>query len=183
MRRRPVRAPGAIALTPVNRSIRNWALILGMGRLGSTWDNTLDFQNSRSPSRAATTTSRSARPGRRIHAPRDGRHLPRADQRGRGRGHIGKQIVDELNAITGVAGTRDASLNLGSYSDGTRSQLVLGKADVDAGRQPGNQTAYDRGSRSTTTSTRCSVRIDPIGDIRAYRKARLPAGVRRDPVR
>jgi len=31
--------------SPINRTVREWALVLGLSRLGSTWDATLDFQN------------------------------------------------------------------------------------------------------------------------------------------
>src|SRR4029079_17172035 len=42
----PYAQPNAVhILTPVNKSIRYWALLFGLGRLGSSWDFTLDFQN------------------------------------------------------------------------------------------------------------------------------------------
>ena len=42
----PYAQPGSVHVpTPVNRSIRYWAMLFGLARLGSTWDSTLDFQN------------------------------------------------------------------------------------------------------------------------------------------
>src|SRR5262249_10873185 len=42
----PYAQPGTPRIdTPVNLTIRYWALLLSLARLGSTWDATLDFQN------------------------------------------------------------------------------------------------------------------------------------------
>ncbi len=166
--------------TPVNRSIRNWALILGMGRLGSTWDNTLDFQNFLAVTVKGSDddfTLGSAAVVEYTH-PETGVTYRAPTNAGGGAPTIGRQIVDELNAITGVSGTRGTlPLNLGSYSDGTPvPNWYSAKADLDAAKAAGNQMAYDQAiSIYNYVNQMLGYRIDLIGDIRAYRKAlRLP---------
>jgi hypothetical protein len=177
----PYAQPGAIRVqTPVNRSIRNWALILGIGRLGSTWDNTLDFQNFLAITVKGSNddfTLGSTEVVEYTH-PETGITYRAPTNAGGGVATIGKEIVDELNAITGVAGTRGTlPLNLGSYTDGSPlPNWYSAKADLDAARAAGDQDAYDQAiSIYNYLNQMLGYRIDLIGDIRAYRKAlRLP---------
>ena len=134
----------------------------GLGRLGSSWDSTLDFQNFLAIGVKGADDDFTVAPdaGRRVHAPGDGDRLPRADQQRGAAPNIGKQLLDELNAITGVAGdARDGAAQRrrlhrrdARCPTGTRA-----KADLDAAAAGTDQNAVRRRrTRRSTTSTACS---------------------------
>jgi hypothetical protein len=172
----PYAQPGAIRVeTPVNRSVRNWALQYALGRLGSTWDNTLDFQNFLAVTvkgadddftLGATAAVEYTHPetGITYRAPIN---APGTST------NIGRQIIDELIGITGVAGTRGTlPLSIGSYNDGTPlPDWHTAKADVDAAKMGTDQAAYEQAvSIYNYLNQVLGYRMDLISDIRAFRK-------------
>jgi hypothetical protein len=173
----PYAQPGAIRVeTPVNRSIRNWALALALGRLGSTWDNTLDFQNFLTVTvkggdddftlgSAAAIEFTHPESGVTYRAPIN---APGTSP------NIGRQIIEELIGITGVAGTRGTlPLSIASYTDGTPlPNWYTAKADLDVAKMGTNQAAYEQAvSIYNYINQLLGYRIDLISDIRETRKS------------
>jgi hypothetical protein len=174
--------PNAVhILTPVNKSIRYWALLFGLGRLGSSWDFTLDFQNflaigvkgaddDFTIANNAVVEYAHPETGITFRAPTNG---------GGAAPNIGRQILDELNAITGTQGTRGTvPLNIGAYTDGSPvPNWYSAKADVDAAAARTDQGAQDAYSQALSTFNYVNglvgYRMDLIGDIRMFRKILL----------
>ena len=87
--------------------------------------------------------------------------------------NIGRQIIEELNAITGVAGTRGTMpVSIGSYTNGEPlPNWYTAKADLDAAKMGTDQAAYDQAvSIYNYLSQVLGYRIDLISDIRETRK-------------
>jgi hypothetical protein len=171
----PYAQPGTPRLdTPVNLTIRYWALLLSMARLGSSWDATLDFQNYLAVSVKGSdddfTVSASTKVLEYTH-PETG-VIYRAPDGSTPR-NIGAQILDELATITGksgVAGTIPA--RYGVYSDGTPlPDWYTAKAAVDAAAGGTDQTAYNSAQATFSTVEQIlEYRIDLVSDIRLFRK-------------
>jgi hypothetical protein len=172
----PYAQPGSVRVrTPVNRSVRNWALTFALGRLGSTWDNTLDFQNFLTVTvkggdddftlgTAAAVEFTHPETGVTYRAPIN---APGSAT------NIGRQIIDELNSIVGVAGTRGTlPLTIGSFTNGDPvPNWYSAKADVDAAKQGTDQAAYESAvGIYNYVNQLLGYRIDLISDIRAFRK-------------
>lgn len=175
----PYAQPGAVhILTPVNKSIRYWALLFGLGRLGSSWDFTLDFQNflAIGVKGADDDFTVAANAAIEYTHPETG-IVFRATTNGNGAApNIGKQILDELNAITGVKGTRGTvPLNIGAYTDGSAvPDWFSAKADLDVAAAGTDQDAYSQAlSTFNYVQGLVGYRIDLIGDIRMFRKILL----------
>jgi hypothetical protein len=167
-------------LTPVNKSIRYWALLFGLGRLGSSWDTTLDFQNFLAigvkgadddfVTNTAGTVLEYTHPETGI--------VFRATTNGGGAApNIGRQLIDELNAITGTAGTTNGTipLSITSYSDGTPlPNWYAAKKALDDAAGGIDQDAYNAAiSTFNYVNYLVGYRIDLIGDIRLFRKLLL----------
>jgi len=171
--------PNAVPiLTPVNKSIRYWALLYGLGRLGSSWDFTLDFQNFLAVGVKGADDDFTVASNAVVEFthPETG-IVFRATTNGSGAAvHIGKQILDELNGITGVKGTRGTvPLSIGMYTDGSPvPDWYSAKADVDAAKAAGDQNKYNSAiSTFNYVNGLLGYRIDLIGDIRMFRKLLL----------
>jgi uncharacterized protein DUF4953 len=172
----PYAQPGSVhVLTPVNKSIRRWALVLALGRLGSTWDFTLDFQN------FLAVTIKGSDDDFTLPANAVVEYLHpetgityRAPTNAPGTApNIGRQVLDELNAITGVSGTRGTiPVTIDSYTDGTAlPNWYTAKADLEAAKMGTDQTAYNNAiSIYNYINYLVGYRIDLIGDIRLFRK-------------
>ena len=175
----PYAQPNAVhILTPVNKSIRYWALLYGLGRLGSSWDFTLDFQNFLSVSIKGSnddfTVAGNAvveythpETGIVFRAPTNSAGTPP---------NIGKQLLDELNAITGAKGTRGTvPLNIGAYTDGSPvPDWYSARADLDAAAAGTDQSAYNQANQTFNyVNGLVGYRIDLIADIRLFRKLLL----------
>ena len=133
-------------LTPVNKSIRYWALLYGLGRLGSSWDFTLDFQNFLAIGVKGADDDFTTAPGASVEYthPETGIVFRATTNSAGTTPNIGKQLLDELNAITGVKGTRGTvPLNIGAYTDGSAvPDWYSAKADLDAASAGTDQNAY-----------------------------------------
>jgi len=176
----PYAQPNAVhILTPVNKSIRYWALLFGLGRLGSSWDFTLDFQNFLAIGvKGADDDFTIGSPTGVVEYthPETG-IIFRATTNGAGAApNIGRQLLDELNGITGAQGTRGTvPLSIGSYTDGSAvPNWYSAKADLDAATAAGDQMAYNQAiSTFNYVNGLIGYRVDLIGDIRMFRKILL----------
>jgi hypothetical protein len=176
----PYAQPGAVHIeTPVNKSIRYWALLFGLGRLGSSWDVTLDFQNFLAIGVKGADDDFVVAPTAVVEYthPETGLVFRALTNGGGAAPNIGKQLLDELNGITGVAGTTNGTIptNITSYTDGTPvpNWYACRKAldDASAGT---DQDAYNRAiSLFNYVNQLVAYRIDLIGDIRIFRKLLL----------
>ncbi len=175
--------PNAVHVaTPVNKTVRYWALLLSLSRLGSTWDTTLDFQNFLAIGvkgadddfqlASGTTVAEYAHPetGVIYRAPAN---------TGGARANIGKEIIDELAVLTGpppVAGVPYTAgtipLSFGSYTDGSPlPNWYTAKKAVDDAMAANNQTAYSNAlSTFNFIKQLLAYRVDLVSDIRTIRK-------------
>jgi hypothetical protein len=165
-------------LTPVNKSIRYWALLFGLGRLGSTWDFTLDFQNFVAIGIKGADDDFVVDPSLVVEYkhPETGIVYRATTNTGGAAPNIGKQLLDELTSITGVTGTRGTvPLNLGMYNDGTAvPDWYTAKADLDKATAGTDQMAYSQAlSTFNYVNGLIGYRIDLIADIRMFRKILL----------
>jgi len=175
--------PNAVHIvTPVNKSIRYWALLFGLGRLGSTWDFTLDFQNFVAIAVKGSEDDFTIAPNlvTEYTHPETGITYRAPNNTGGAAANIGKQILDELTAITGVAGTRGTvPISIGSYSDGSSvPDWYSAKADLDAAAAlPNNATNQQTYTAALGTFNYVNMllgyRVDLIADIRMFRKLLL----------
>jgi hypothetical protein len=177
----PYAQPGAVHIeTPVNKSIRYWGLLFGLGRLGSSWDFTLDFQNflaigvkGADDDFVTNTTT-----GVMEYTHPETGIVYRATTNTAGTApNIGKEILDELNAITGVAGTTNGTIptSITSYSDGTPlPNWYAAKKKLDDAAAGTDQNVYNSAiSLFNYINQMVGYRIDLIGDIRMFRKLLL----------
>jgi hypothetical protein len=171
--------PGAVHIdTPVNKSIRYWALLYGLGRLGSSWDFTLDFQNFLAIGVKGADDDFTVASNAVIEYthPETGIVFRATTNQNGAAPNIGKQILDELNAMTGVKGTRGTMpLSIGMYSDGSPlPDWYTAKADLDAAAAGSDQKKYnDANSTFNYINNLVGYDIDLIADIRMFRKILL----------
>jgi hypothetical protein len=162
--------------TPVNKTIRYWALLLGLARLGSTWDATLDFQNHLVVSVKGSNDDQAWGSNitvREYTHPQTG-VIYRAPVYP-GVGNIGSGILDELAELTGSAGVRGTlSDKWGTYKDNPVPTWYTAKADLDAAAAGTDQKAYEDAQEIfTILDQMVAYRIDLISDIRSFRKQLL----------
>jgi hypothetical protein len=167
--------PGVLRVdSPINLTIRYWALLLSLSRLGSTWDATLDFQNYLAISVAGADddfTVSAATPVKVFTHPETG-VIYRAPDASTPR-NIGAQIIDELTEIAGTAGVAGTiSPRYGTAADGSLLPTwQSAKAALDAAAAGTDQTAYSTALTTFTTVDQVlAYRIDLISDIRLFRK-------------
>jgi len=171
--------PGAVHIeTLVNKSIRYWALLFGLGRLGSSWDTTLDFQNFLTIGIKGSDDDFVVAPGADVEFthPETGLIFHATTNQNGAAPNIGKQILDELNAITGKRGVPGTMpLSVGMYTDGTAvPDWYTAKAALDAASAAKDQDAYNQAIGTFNYVNRqLAYRIDLIGDIRLFRKLLL----------
>jgi len=175
----PYAQPNAVhILTPVNKSIRYWALLYGLGRLGSSWDFTLDFQNflAIGVKGADDDFTVAANAVVEYTHPETGIVFRATTNSAGTTPNIGKQLLDELNAITGAKGTRGTvPLNIGAYTDGSAvPDWYSARADLDVAAAGIDQRAYEQASQTFNyVNGLVGYRMDLIGDIRMFRKLLL----------
>jgi hypothetical protein len=175
----PYAQPNAVHIaTPVNKSIRYWALLYGLGRLGSTWDYTLDFQNFLAVSVKGADDDFAVADPTLVYEwahPETGIVYRATTNTNGAAPNIGHQLLKELNDITGVAGTTNGTIpvNIGSYSDGSAMpNWYAAKAALDAAANGSDQTAYTNAlsTYNFVNNNMLGYRIDLIADIRMFRR-------------
>jgi hypothetical protein len=171
----PYAMPNAVHVdTPVNKTIRYWALLLALSRLGSTWDYTLDFQNFLAIAEKGADddfTLASTITVKEFTHPTTG-VIYRAPAY-TNPNNIGADIIDELNTLVGTAGTPGTiPLSYGTLSNGAPlPNWYTAKAALDAASTATDQTAYQNAlSLFTFLDQTVAYRVDLIGDIRLFRK-------------
>ena len=150
----PYAQPGSVHVqTPVNRSIRYWAMLFGLGRLGSTWDFTLDFQNFLTIGVKGADDDFTVGSNAVVEFthPETGIVFRATTNSAGSVPNIGKQILDELTAIVGVSGTRGTiPVSIDSYTDGSPCRTGTPRRPTWTRRRRGPTR------RSTATRSRCS---------------------------
>jgi len=162
--------------TPVNKTIRFWALMLALVRLGSTWDSSLDFQNYLAIAvkgadddftlGGSVTVKEFTHPvtGVIYRAPVYAAPSPN---------NIGAEIIDELKVIVGEPGVRGTiPVKFGSYRTGTEyPNWYTAKAQMEEAFAKQQQQEYtDAKERFEYLDYLLHYRIDLIGDIRVIRR-------------
>src|SRR6266540_396696 len=175
--------------TPVNKTIRFWALVLSLTRLGSTWDTTLDFQNYLAIAvkgadddftlGSNVTIKEFTHPitGVIYRAP-SYVEVPTAPNVGADRippipENIGAEIVDELKAIVGAPGVAGViPVRLGAYDKGQAyPNWYTAKAEMESAFQRQQQKEYEDAKRLFEyIDYLVNYRIDLISDIRVVRR-------------
>jgi hypothetical protein len=170
--------PGAKRVdTPVNKTIRYYALGLSLAQLSSTWDSTLDFSNYANVSIKGSNDDVEFAPGTVIDEfvhPQSHQVYRAARAGGSSRG-IGVELIQELNLISGkegVAGTLPKKYGLDQYTQLPYPDWFTAKAALETARASGNQTAYQRAFEAfTIVDSIFSYRVDLLNDVRIFRNA------------
>jgi hypothetical protein len=172
--------------TPVNKTIRYYALGLALAQLDSTWDSTLDFSSYVNVTLKGSSDDVSYAPGTAVTEFADPvSHLVyRAAQIDPARPGIGVTVLQELNQIVGVPGTEGTLPKKYGTSGGqplpdwttAKAKLeearVAAVANTDATKTAALQTAYTRALQIfNAVDYHLSYRIDLLGDIRTFRHA------------
>jgi hypothetical protein len=162
--------------TPVNKTIRFWALVLSLTRLGSTWDTTLDFQNFLAVAvkgadddftlGSSVTIKEFTHPttGVIYRAPAYAPPSPN---------NIGAEIIDELTAIVGSPGVQGSiPIRFGGYTNGQAyPNWYTAKAAMELAFNQQQQQQYkDAKLMFEYIDYLVNYRIDLISDIRVVRR-------------
>jgi hypothetical protein len=160
--------------TPVNFTIRYWTLLLSLGRLGSSWDATLDFQNYLAISVKGSDDDFTVSPQTKVVEfthPTTG-VVYRAPDATTPR-NIGAEILDELSAITGKSGVPGTlPTRFGTDTNGNAlPDWYTAKAAMDAAATGTDQAAYlnAQGVFSFVDQV-LAYRVDLVSDVRLFRK-------------
>ena len=169
--------PGAIHVTtPMSKTVRYWTLVLGLARLGSTWDASLDFQNYVNIAVKGADddfTLTNVAINEYTH-PTTGVTY-RAPSYNTKPNNIGSDLIDELKAVTGTSAdpaTATMPVQFGLNLDGTPLPTwYAAKAAVAATQGGSDQTAYQAAMATQTRVEQVlNYRLDIISDIRTVRK-------------
>src|SRR5262245_56216598 len=165
-------------LTPVNKSVRRWALMFALARLGSTWDYTLDFQNFLTIGIKGTDDDFTVGASGVVEYthPETGLVYRATTNTAGTSPNIGKQIITELNDITGTAGVPGTiPVSITSYTNGDPlPNWYTAKADLDAAVAAKEQMAYETAiGIYNYVNSLVGYRLDLVGDIRLFRKMLL----------
>ncbi|HXI55900.1 MAG TPA: zinc-dependent metalloprotease [Polyangia bacterium] len=169
--------------TPVNKTIRYFALGLALSQLDSTWDSTLDISNYLAVTqKGAVDDTVFSVPVHEFTHPESGvtYRAPQFDNKTVG---IGVQVIDDLNAMTGKVGVEGtlSPQKFGTlfidHGDGTFDQPLIpdfytAKAKLDAAKASGNQTDYSYALNAfQTVQTLMAYQVDLLNDLRTFRRA------------
>jgi hypothetical protein len=168
--------PNAVHVeTPVNKTIEYWALLYALGRLGSSWDSTLDFQNYIMVAEKGADddfTVAASTPVKEFTHPSTGL-IYRAPAYTNPQ-NIGASIIDELNAIVGTpgaAGTVPVKYGVNPYDGSVLPDWYTAKAAMDQAAKGSDQAAYTKALQAfTNVDQLMGFQVDLISDIRLFRK-------------
>jgi hypothetical protein len=161
--------------TPVNKTIRYFALLLSMAQLDSTWDSTLDFSHYASVTVKGSDDDIEYAPGTVIDEfvhPQS--HIiyraPRMSGTNKG---IGAELIEELNMLVGQAGTpAQLPKKYGLYDRQQLPDWQTAKAALAAAQATGDQVAYDKALKIyTAVDYHVAYRVDILNDLRLFRRA------------
>ncbi|HVR64939.1 MAG TPA: zinc-dependent metalloprotease [Polyangia bacterium] len=168
--------------TPVNKTIRWYALALALSQLDSTWDATLDISNYMTVTqKGAIDDTDFAVPVAEFTHPETGitYRAPQFDDKNLG---IGVEVINELNMMTGQPGV-DGTLP-GRYGavvvqkpDGTFTQDPIpdwntAKARLDVAKASGDQWQFTYATSAfQLTDQLLAYRVDVLNDLRTFRRA------------
>ncbi len=162
--------------TPVNKTIRYWAILTALARLGSTWDATLDFQNFLVVSVKGSNDDQTW--GSNITVKEYTHPITGVIYRApvyTAPANIGAQVLDELSEITGTPGVRGTlATKWGTYGTTPIPNWYTAKSDLDAATAGTDQAAYDKAQVIFShVDYLIGYRLDLISDIRSFRKQLL----------
>jgi hypothetical protein len=172
--------------TPVNKTIRYYALGLSLAQLDSTWDSTLDFSSYTNVTLKGSSDDVTYAPGTQVvefTSPQS--HLVyRAAQIDPARPGIGVTVLQELNQIVGVAGTpgglpkKYGTVGSDALPDWQTAKANLASAqtaaaqNADMTKTMNLQAAYTQAVQVFNyVDYLVNYRIDLLGDIRTFRHA------------
>ena len=171
--------------TPVNKTIRYYALGLALAQLDSTWDSTLDFSTYVNVTLKGSSDDVTYAPGTPVteFTHPQSRLVYRAAQIDPARPGIGVTVLTELNEIVGVSGTPGTlPAKYGLVSGGVqlpnwytaRANVDKAQADAQANtdmtKTDAFQTAYTTALQVFTfVDYLMGYRVDLLGDIRTFR--------------
>ncbi len=171
--------------TPVNKTIRFYALGLALAQLNSTWDSTLDFSNYVNVTLKGGIDDVTYAPGTAVVEFADPvSHLVyRAAQVDPAHPGIGVTVLQELNQIAGVAGTPGTlAKKYGTSGGKPLADWHTARANVDAAKTAAalNTDTTKTATLQTTYTEALQIfnfvdyllnfRIDLVGDIRTFRQ-------------
>jgi hypothetical protein len=161
---------------PMSKTVRYWTLVLGLARLGSTWDASLDFQNylNIAVKGADDDFTLTNVPINEFTHPTTGVTY-RAPTYAKAPNNIGSDIIDELKAIVGTATdptTATLPVRLGVNVDGKPLPTWYAAKAMVAQTSTGTDTDAYQAALKTLDKTEqvLNYRLDLISDIRTVRK-------------
>jgi len=161
--------------TPDTKTIQQYALAAGLARLDSTWDSALDFSNYLNISIKGSLDDTTYAPGTVLSEfTHPTSHTTyRAAQIDPARPGVGYSLLQDMNAISGVAGTPGSlPTKFGMIGGQPLPDWSTAKANVDAAQAAGSQSGYSKAlSIFTYVDSLLALRVDLLGDIRTFRRA------------
>jgi hypothetical protein len=172
--------------TPVNKTIRYYALGLSLAQLDSTWDSTLDFASYVNVTLKGSSEDVTYAPGTPVVEFTDpqSRLVYRAAQIDPARPGIGVTVLNELNQIVGVEGTPGTLPKKYGTAGGqalpdwftAKAKLAAAQAaaaaNTDTTKAMALQTAYTNAVNiQSYVEYLLNYRVDLLGDIRSFRNA------------
>jgi hypothetical protein len=160
--------------TPVNKTIRYWALMLTLGQLNSTWDSTLDISSHMNVSLKGAlddVTYDPATPIREYVHPQTGQ-VYRAPVLLDGGRNIGVELLDELAMLTGTKGVPGTiTKKFGTYNEQPLPDWHTAKANLDAALASGDQARFNEAQLLYNNAEfLLNYRIDLLNDLREFRR-------------
>ena len=163
--------------TPVNKTIRYWALGLALANLDSTWDYTLDISNYLNVTLKGAVDDVTYAPGvviREYTHPQSGVTY-RAAHLDPSRLGIGESLIQELNQITGVWGVRGTlPAKYGYVNDAgdPYPDWQTARADLETASAGTDQAAFQRATAIfQNVDYYVAYRVDLLNDLRRFRMA------------
>jgi hypothetical protein len=172
--------------TPVNKTIRYYALGLALANLDSSWDSTLDISNYLAVTIKGSKDDVTYAPSINVleYAHPQSGIIYRAPVMPGKFGGIGAQVVQELIDMTGTAGTRGAlNRKFGLFKDNPLPDWQTAKADLDAAKAAAQANTDDKLTKSLQDKYNDALmlyqavdylvgyRVDLLNDLRLFRTA------------